>query len=205
MDGSRCVPFDNVQAESFYLTRAENIQTTDLVSKMAVEVALCMLRELRDPKKATSPYLSSSNGKFSWGQTTDKEYLATMGKRATNDPAESPFAILTQQMQQFGRILGILASAIGQARMNGDFNRGIGGNPTNLGFYHELSNTGRESLVQYSVSLVPRVLRETRDALDLQATSKQAKKDLIWKKNIAAQEKYGRALTYIDMFHSLAC
>ena len=48
-------------------------------------------------------------------------------KSATNDSAESPFAMLTQQMQQFGRILGIHAAAVGQAKMNGDFKRDLQG------------------------------------------------------------------------------
>ena len=66
MDGSRCVPFDKVKAELYYPSREENQQTTNLVMKMAVEVSECMLMELRDPKKATSSYLSSADGKFSW-------------------------------------------------------------------------------------------------------------------------------------------
>ena len=92
---------------------------------MAVKVAVCTLQELRDPKKATSDYLSSAEGKFSWGGTTEEEHQACMGKMATNDPAESPFATLTQQLQSFGRVLGIHASAIGQARINGNFHRDI--------------------------------------------------------------------------------
>ena len=40
---------------------------------------------------------------------------------ATNDPAEGPFAALTSQLQYFGRVLGMHASGVGQARLNGDF------------------------------------------------------------------------------------
>ena len=61
-----------------------------------MEVAQVVLRELRDVNKATSDYLSSIGGKFSWGQTTDEEHEANIGWMATNDPAESPFASLTQ-------------------------------------------------------------------------------------------------------------
>ena len=45
----------------------------------------------------------------------NEEHTACIGKNATNDPAESPFAPLTRQLQCFGRILGIHASAVGHA------------------------------------------------------------------------------------------
>ena len=41
----------------------------------------------------------SVEGKFSWGQTTDEEHFAFLGKMATNDPAETLFASLTRQLQ----------------------------------------------------------------------------------------------------------
>ena len=58
---------------------------------MACEVAECLLEELSDPKKATSDYLSVIGGKFSWGETTEQEHNACLGKLAMNDPAESLF------------------------------------------------------------------------------------------------------------------
>ena len=116
-----------LKAELFYPSRKENVATRETIQKMAVKMANCFLKELRDPKKATSDYLTSSEGKFSWGFTTEEEHNALIGKSATNDSAESPFAMLTQQMQQFGRILGIHAAAVGQAKMNGDFKRDLQG------------------------------------------------------------------------------
>ena len=73
-----------------------------MVKKMAVEVASCLLSELRDPKKVTLSYLSSSDGEFSWGRTSDEDHVAGLGMMATNDPAKSPFAALTQQIQDYG-------------------------------------------------------------------------------------------------------
>jgi len=101
--------------------RPENQQTSDLVKKMAIEVADCILKELCDPKKALSDYLSCKEGKFSWGETSDEVHEACLGRMATNDFAESPFAGLTQQMQQFGRVLGIHASAVSHAKFSGGF------------------------------------------------------------------------------------
>ena len=62
---------------------------------MAIEVAETILKELQDSRKATSDYLLSVEGQFSSGQTTDDEHTSMLGKMATNDPAESPFALLT--------------------------------------------------------------------------------------------------------------
>ena len=112
LDESSVLPFDLLKAELFYPSRKENVATNETVQKMAVEMATCFLIELRDPKKATSDYLTSAEGKFSWGYTTEADHNALIGKMATNDSAESPFAMLSQQMQQFRTILGIHASAV---------------------------------------------------------------------------------------------
>ncbi len=72
-------------------------------------------------KKALSDYLSCKEGKFSLGETTDKEHKACLGRMATNDYAESLFDGLTQQMQQFGHVLRIHASAVSHAKFSGDF------------------------------------------------------------------------------------
>ena len=82
IDGSKVLPFDILNAELFYPEREENKQTDDLVKKMAVEVANCLLTELRDPKKATSDYFSSKKGEFSWGQTFNEEHEASLGQMA---------------------------------------------------------------------------------------------------------------------------
>lgn len=95
MDGSKVIPFDILKAELFYPKREENQQTTTLLMKMSTEAATSILQELRDPKKATSDYLTSAGGRFSLGETTDEEHAAMIGIVATNDAAKSPFASLT--------------------------------------------------------------------------------------------------------------
>ena len=44
---------------------------------------------------------------------------------ATNDTSENFFISLTRHMQNFGQVLGINASAIGHARINGDFKQSL--------------------------------------------------------------------------------
>ena len=65
---------------------AEGIDSTECVESMAVEMAQCMFKELRDTKKATLNYLSSGGGEFSWGKITDEEHLACIGKCSLNFP-----------------------------------------------------------------------------------------------------------------------
>lgn len=205
IDGSKVLPFDQLNAELFYPQRQENIETTETVNLMAIEVAETILKELRDPRKASSDYLSSKEGQFSWGQTTDDEHGAMLGKIATNDPAESPFASLTQQLQSFGRLLGIHASAVGHARINGDFNRDVD-NESNSGAYHRLSPEMRESLMKFALKVAPAVRKSEKTSLNIQREAKQQKQDQLRKKKIlAAQLEYAKALTYVDMFYSDAC
>ena len=82
---------------------------------MVKGLAVTVLRELQDPHKQTHNYLSSVDGEFSWGNTTKEEHKACLKMMATNDIAETPFGGWSQQVQQFGRVLGIHASATGIA------------------------------------------------------------------------------------------
>ena len=113
MDGSRVLPFDKLKAELFYPEMTENIATKALATNMAVYMDSCLLTELMYPKKATSDYLSSGEGKLSWGYTTEEEHQACICMMASNDPSESPFATLTIQIQSFGRVLGIMMLMLG--------------------------------------------------------------------------------------------
>ena len=143
---TKVVSFDKINCELFYPDCKENQDTTCLVNKMAVEVAQCLLKELRDPKKATSDYLTSEDNEFSWGNTTEDEHKSCLGKIATNDPAEAPFAALTRQVEQFGCTFGIHASGVGQARINGDVEQDLNDKNSD-GAYCQLPDNMRASLV----------------------------------------------------------
>ena len=138
---------------------------------MDVEIASCLLTELQDPKKATSDYLSSGEGKFSWGYTTQEEHQACIGIMASNDPSESPFAQLAIQLQSFGRVIGINDAAVGHARQNGDLRRSSG-DYEGVGAFHKISDEIRESLLRFSISLVPTVKQGERDAIERQCEAK---------------------------------
>lgn len=57
-----------------------------------------MLKELHNPTMATSCYLNSTAGLFSWGNTSDDEHFACLGIRETDDATESPFASFSHQL-----------------------------------------------------------------------------------------------------------
>jgi hypothetical protein len=143
--------------------------------------------------------------RLSWGQTTDEEHYAFLGKMARNDPAEGPFASLTHQLQSFGLLLGIHASAVGHARINKDFTRDIEDNSRD-GAYHQLSHEMKQSLLQFALNVAPSVRKSEKLSLDKQQDSKRKRQDELRKKKmLAVQLEYANALTYIDMFHSQAC
>jgi hypothetical protein len=172
----------------------------------AQELAPAVIQQIEDPKKALSDYASAVDGKFSWGQTSEDEHIASIGKNATNDPAESPFAQLTRQLQCYGRVLGIHASAVGHARINGDFKRDIN-NSSNDGAYFKLSPEERQSLLAYALCASPAVRREEKVQLDLDAqreAKNQKQKLLREKKMLACQKEYANKLMYIEMANSPA-
>ena len=205
IDGSKVLPFDRLKAELFYPEREENIATTNTVPKMAVEIADCLIAELTDPKKATHMYLTATEGEFSWGYTCEADHATYVGKHATNDSAESPFAALTRQLQAFGRILGSHAAGIAQARFNGDFKRDIG-DPSLDGAYHMLSPEMRTSLLEFALKKSPQVRKAEKAALEKQRAAKKKKQDKLKEMKLeAATAEYVKTLTYLEMFHSPAC
>jgi hypothetical protein len=177
------VSFDLLNAEIFYPKRQENKDSTPTVIEMAQTIdAPTAKKEIVDPKKALGNYASVVAGKYSWDKTTEAEHVASIGKDATNDPAESPFAALTQQLQTFGHVVGIHASAIGQAQMNGDFKRNIN-TDTNDGAYWKLSDEERQSLLSYALYSAPAVRKEEKVQLNEQREEKLKKKELMRQKN----------------------
>ena len=75
--------FDQLNAELFYPVMHEKMATDEAVCKILVEAAQCLLKELQNPKKATSDYLSSNEGNFSFAETSEKDHLASFGEMTT--------------------------------------------------------------------------------------------------------------------------
>ena len=97
--------------------------------------------------------------------------------------------------------MGSHASAVGHARLHGDFDRGEVD-----GLYHQLPETMRWSLLELALSMSAEVRQSERKALDKQREEKQQRQEMLRsKKLIAAQSEYANALMFLEMFHSPAC
>lgn len=59
---SEALPFDKLHAEQFYPVHKENSETTNSVILMASKVDEAIVKELCDPKKATTIHLASVEG-----------------------------------------------------------------------------------------------------------------------------------------------
>ena len=165
---------DLAKCEVFYPTRRENQQTNDLCVDLERDVAMCLMLEVADPKKATSDYLSKCDGRFSWSKLTAEEKNATIGNCATNDPSESEFATFTEVLTTGGRIGLDLASGIGQTRYNNDFGRGqeeyVTGRRSkkapsvkSVGLFHDLPVELQDSLVVTSKRHAPKTRQKFRE------------------------------------------
>ncbi len=119
------------------------------------KVAPGILGECCDVKLALSVYVSDVGGVFTWGQITEEEHTDCIGKNATIDPAKSPFASLTHQLQ-IGCVLSIHALAVGHAQINGDLKHDPN-DSSGDGAYFKLSPEEQESLLTYELKASPTV------------------------------------------------
>ena len=200
------LPFDLLKAELLYPSRDGNKVTDTLCTTMAIVMAKAILVELRDTSKATHEHLSSGEGgkggQLIWGKTTDEQHQAGLGKMATNDTVESPFAGLTTQLVNFGTILGIHAGGISQARINGDFKRKNDNGNKKDGMYHILPTKMKQSLLTMAINEAPNVRRNEAIAIEKQQQHKQELLKQI--KLLKAETPYINGLAYIEKFHSAA-
>ena len=96
----------------------------------------------------------------------------------TDDPTKSPFVSLTQQLQSFGRILNIHASAVGQARINFNFKHKVK-TGTDNGAYIKLSDKEWQSLLTYALCSAPAVRMVEKVLLSNQEEENNKKKELL--------------------------
>jgi hypothetical protein len=107
--------------ELFMPTEERNRQTEQFCRDLSVAIAIKLLAEMEDPKKATHCYLSMAEGEHSQAVISQQEELASYGMQANNDPSEGMFATFTDKLCNGGRINLASAAGIGQARYNHDY------------------------------------------------------------------------------------
>ena len=211
--------FRQLRDELFNPTDEDNIDSREMAIELGALAASTILTELRDPKKATSRHLTSTEGKLSWGNTSVEEHEASLRKMAVNDPAESIFGGTTRELHVSGRISFGHASGVAMARRNKDFWRGAGklekrktkdkGTKAKLegsGLFHTLSLEMREALLTMAQRDCNSEARIDRADLAAQRAARQRKEELAGEQGREkASESYIDALYYYEMWDSEAC
>ena len=93
-----------MRKELFHPSNPDNKNTTRLMLALGTITAESMIEEFLHNKKVTRWYLSKIDGRLSFKKSTDKEKTALVGKRATNNSAESSFLSFTQQLVTYNMI-----------------------------------------------------------------------------------------------------
>lgn len=120
---TKVLPLAVVRKELFYPEREASKETSVYMKELGEVAASAFLRELRDPRKVTHQYLTSQNGRKCWRNTSEAEKKKAVGIRAVNDPCESSFGGLTNELETFSTIKIQHAGAVDQVRRNGDLKR----------------------------------------------------------------------------------
>ena len=156
------VPFSLLRSELFSPEQETNQETDDVTKEYGIILMTAMLKELRDPHKVTSNYLSSTGSEYAWEHKSPNDHDALKGKMAVNDPSERNFGSGTRELQVYGRIDLSSAFAIGQAKTNGDMSRKL-----NIG---KKSREETENGFFYNLDANPDRARKLRNSLIIMAT-----------------------------------
>ena len=209
--------YAKLRDELFNPAREDNIAATETAIELAVGAAEDLLEELRDPKKATSRHLSSTDGQLSWGKTTAEEHAAAKGKLAVDDPAESCHGATTREIHCAGRISLGNAGALGMSRRNGDFARAsssetrksskpASSKEQRTGAFYSLTPHMREALLTMGARDAPAEMAMERTDLSGQREARRRKEELaaeVGRHN--ATEQYIDRLYYYEMWGAPAC
>ena len=173
------LPFDELRAELFFPTRNYVRQTHDTACRLAEVAAATFLIEFRDPKKATSEYLSSISRIRSWAMVSEEEKVASWSKDATTSISESVHASATVGLGIAGTIRLDHVTAEGQTRFNNDFGRGHDAlvkrssksdsvKERVLGSFHKLPEELQSSLILFGKENASSLRKSFDDALSAQ-------------------------------------
>ena len=102
--GAKFVSYQLVRKELFHPSDIDNKETTKLMPILGKITADCMIEEFLHEQKVTCWYLSKIDGRLSFRVSKDEEKTALVGKRATNNSAESSFSSFTQQLVTYNMI-----------------------------------------------------------------------------------------------------
>ena len=213
----KLIPLDLIRAELFYPKRKEICQTFKMSVKLAEEAAAVFLVEFRDPKKATSHYLSSINGQRSQAIITEEERLASLGLHSDNSVSESGHALATRGYETWGTLRIDRATGEGAMIQGRWVHRGhealISGRkgkhqPTEreFGDFHKLPFELKQSLIQTARENVAECKKNYDEALVIQREAKREKEEIALQHKLnKAEDQLIEATYYYEQYHSPRC
>ena len=91
------------------------------MKEISTRFTRAFLKELRDKKKSTCNHLSSIGGELSWDNATEADIKNGLNVSVANDPCESTFGALTDEMKRHQNIGLTCAGGVAMSRKNGTF------------------------------------------------------------------------------------
>ena len=157
--------------EIFHPVIKDNVISSDVVKQIASIAVEAFLHELRDTKKATYKYLSSSGSEFLYEHYPEGIKMDMLGKMVTNDCAESSFAGVTNQLQQYSRISIPAAAAVNDMKRNQFLNC-----DQRKGLFHGFPDDIQSALMIVATEDAPATIQENKERLDVQRQAKRKKR-----------------------------
>lgn len=179
----------------------DNASSTDLVKQSVSIPVEAFLQELRDTKKATHKYLSSSGSPFLYEHCPEGINMDMLGKMATSNCAESSFAGVTNQSQQFSRISVPAAAAVNNIKRNQiliyDRIKGL---------FHDFPVEIQSALMVVVTEDASATAKGNKEGLDVRQEAKRKKATALKQMGIEkATEEYIDGIYYFNMYKSMAC
>ena len=210
-DGSKVVHMARLRKELFSTSSRTNAKTKDLFHGLAKTAAGTICMELLDESKATYKYTSQSNSEFSYKNCTLEMRTLQLGKRATNDEAESALGGTTAVVQRYGRIDLSSAAAMSDTHRNKFLQRDY--QPARKksaaipqGMLFGLSDEVREAIVLVAIQDAPSTRKANNADILAQETARRKKEELAKEKSMAnASEQFIDGMYYWRMYFSKAC
>ena len=195
---TRVVHLARLRKQLFHPVRKSERDATARMVELAGIAATAIISELRDEKKATHKYLSRFKKNYSYVHASNERKLAFLGKKATNDEAESALGGATAQIQRYGRIGLSHAAAVSDLKRNAFFHRLTNSKKEDkpLGIFHQFDQRLQEAIILTAMRDAPAAHKINREALDQQAAARHAKETLAKEKNLAtATDEYIEGVT----------
>jgi hypothetical protein len=101
-DGSIVVHIAKLRNELFSPSQPTNVKTQDELFRLAPIVAKAICNKIINENKVTYKYTSKSGSKYSYDNCGDEKKIACLGKKATNNDAESTLGGTTANIKRYG-------------------------------------------------------------------------------------------------------